>query len=59
MLDSASYKNAEEQQQEPAGSAQRPCGPADESPECEKEALSLAERMTGIPPRPRKMRTSR
>jgi hypothetical protein len=52
MLDSNNFKSAEKQQESSASS--QPCDAANESPECEKEALSLAERMTGIAPRPRK-----
>jgi hypothetical protein len=37
----------------------QPCDLASQSPECEREAQSLAERMTGIAPRPPKPRISR
>jgi hypothetical protein len=57
MLDSGGYKRAEKQQ-DFADSHPEQCDPANESPECEREALSLAERMTGIAPRPRKPRAS-
>lgn len=57
MLDSTSFKSSEKQQE--SGAPSQLCDPANESPECEKEALSLAERMTGIAPRPRKPRNTR
>jgi hypothetical protein len=60
MLDSASYRSAgryraAEKQQEPAEWAQL-CAHGDECAECEMQAVSLAERITGIAPRPRKTR---
>jgi hypothetical protein len=58
MWDSAGYKRVEKQQ-ELADSHPERCDPANESPECEREALSLAERMTGIAPRPRKPQAPR
>jgi hypothetical protein len=58
MLDSAGYRRVEKQQ-ELADSHPERCDPANDSPECEREALSLAERMTGIAPRPRKPQAPR
>jgi hypothetical protein len=58
MLDSAGYRRVEKQQ-ELADSHPERCDPANDSPECEREALSLAERMTGIAPRPRKPQVPR
>ena len=47
MWDSARFGSAA-RATEISGSAAEPCDPSNQTPECEREAQSLAERMTGM-----------